>query len=73
VNGRAGGVLASMSAGLRGIALQAEPVRDPALSGNVGPVKLLAFVASLVHSRAWPASVVAVVVVLRTPIGLAVT
>jgi hypothetical protein len=36
-------------------------------------VNWLAFVASLVHSLAWPAGVVVVVLVLRRPIGLAIS
>ena len=43
----------------------------PSVSGSVWPVNWLAFVASLVHSLAWPIGVVVVVIVLRQPIGAA--
>jgi hypothetical protein len=39
--------------------------------GKVRPVNWQAFVASLVQSLAWPAGVLAVVIVLRKPIGVA--
>jgi hypothetical protein len=41
------------------------------VSGSVWPVNWLAFIASLVHSLAWPAGIVVVVIVLRQPIGTA--
>ncbi len=40
-------------------------------AGSVWPVNWLAFIASLVHSLAWPAGIVAVVIVLRRPIAVA--
>lgn len=38
-------------------------------SGSVRPVNWMAFIASLVHSLAWPAAIAVVVIVLRRPIG----
>jgi hypothetical protein len=42
-------------------------------AGRVRPVNGLAFIASLVHSLAWPAGVVVVVATLRKPIGAALS
>jgi len=48
-------------------------IRGCAPAGRVRPVNGLAFVASLVHSLAWPAGVAVVVIVLRRPIGAALS
>ena len=40
-------------------------------SDSVRPVNGLAFIASLVHSLAWPAAIAVAVIVLRRPIGVA--
>lgn len=63
-----GGRAAALTAPLRHLGFR---IRGCAPAGRVRPLNGLAFVASLVHSLAWPAGVAVAVIVLRRPIGVA--